>query len=69
MMTDKAPADSRLRWRVEDGDIWQGKGGTQEFLVVECHSHEMQEMGYDIADTTDCEALPLTHYEYHEFEL
>ncbi len=23
----------------------------------------------DIADTTECEALPLAHYEYHEFEL
>jgi hypothetical protein len=46
MMTDKAPADSRLRRSVEDGDIWQGTGGTQEFLAVECHSHEMQEMGY-----------------------
>jgi len=41
MMTDKAPADSRLRRSVEDGDIWQGKGGTQESLAVECHSHEM----------------------------
>ncbi len=41
MMTDKAPADSRLRWSVEDGDIWQGKGETQEFLTVECHSHEV----------------------------
>jgi len=41
MMTDKAPADSRLRWRMEDGDIWQGKGGTQEFPTVECRSHEM----------------------------
>ncbi len=49
MMTDKAPADSRLRWRTEDGDIWQGKGGTQESLAVECHSHEMQEMGYTVA--------------------
>ncbi|MHA1484225.1 MAG: hypothetical protein ACTSPR_02780 [Candidatus Thorarchaeota archaeon] len=38
MMTDKAPADSRLCWRMEDGDIWRGKGGTQEFLAVECHS-------------------------------
>lgn len=25
--------------------------------------------GADIADTTECEALPLAHYEYHEFEL
>jgi len=41
MMTDKASADSRLRWSVEDGDIWQGKGGTQESLAVECHSHEI----------------------------
>ena len=41
MMTDKAPADFRLRRRTEDGNIWQGKGGTQEFLAVECHSHEM----------------------------
>ncbi len=41
MMTDKAPADSRLYRSVVDGDIWQGKGGTQEFLTVECHSHEM----------------------------
>ncbi len=31
---------------MEHGDIWQGTGGTQEFLAVECHSHEMQEMGY-----------------------
>ena len=38
MMTDKAPADSRLRRSVEDGDIWQGKGRTQEFLAVELHS-------------------------------
>jgi hypothetical protein len=41
MMTDKALANSRLRWRMKDGNIWQGKGGTQEFLTVEYHSHEM----------------------------
>ncbi len=41
MMTDKASADSRLLWRMEDGNIWQWKGGTQEFLAVECHSHEI----------------------------
>jgi hypothetical protein len=41
MMTDKALADSRFRWKMKDGDIWQGKGGTQEFLAVECHSHEI----------------------------
>ena len=29
----------------------------------------MLEYGADIADTTECEALPLAHYEYHEFEL
>lgn len=29
----------------------------------------MLEYGDDIADTTECEALSLAHYEYHEFEL
>jgi L-ascorbate metabolism protein UlaG (beta-lactamase superfamily) len=29
----------------------------------------MLEYGDDIADTTECEALPFAHYEYHEFEL
>jgi len=29
----------------------------------------MLQYGDDIADTTECEALALAHYEYHEFEL
>ena len=29
----------------------------------------MLEYGDDIADTTECEAFALAHYEYHEFEL
>ncbi len=39
MMTDKAPA--ALQSDLGSGDAGQGKGGTQEFLAVECHSHKM----------------------------
>ena len=31
---------------MEYDDIWLGTGGTQEFLAIECHSHEMKELGY-----------------------
>ena len=46
MMTDKAPADSRLPWRMEDGDIWRGKGGTQEFPAIEIHTQNARKKCY-----------------------
>jgi len=41
MMTDKAPANLRLYRSLGGGDTGRGTGGTQEFLAVEYHSHEM----------------------------